>query len=99
MRTRCGYCGGKKTHPIGRKKPNPRGLFDMHGNVAEWCQDLYAPNYYQASPEKAPRGPEDGNDYVLNLMEHINPAQDWGATGGVPPGVTVALNTVTLAIQ
>ena len=29
--------------------------------------------------------------YVLNLMEHINPAQDWGATGGVPPGVTVAL--------
>jgi hypothetical protein len=29
--------------------------------------------------------------YILNLMEHINPAQDWGATGGVPPGVTVAL--------
>ena len=29
--------------------------------------------------------------YVLNLMEHINPAQDWGATGGVPPGVAVAL--------
>ena len=29
--------------------------------------------------------------YVLNLMEHINPTQDWGATGGVPPGVTVAL--------
>jgi beta-lactamase family protein len=30
-------------------------------------------------------------DYVLDLMEHINPAQDWGATGGVPAGVTVAL--------
>jgi hypothetical protein len=29
--------------------------------------------------------------YVLDLMEHINPTQDWGATGGVPPGVTVAL--------
>jgi hypothetical protein len=29
--------------------------------------------------------------YVLNLMEHITPAQDWGATAGVPPGVTVAL--------
>ncbi len=29
--------------------------------------------------------------YILNLMEHINPTQDWGATGGVPPGVTVAL--------
>ena len=29
--------------------------------------------------------------YVLDLMEHITPSQDWGATGGVPPGVTVAL--------
>jgi hypothetical protein len=34
---------------------------------------------------------EASRDYVLDLMEHINPAQDWGATGGVPAGVTVAL--------
>jgi beta-lactamase class A len=34
---------------------------------------------------------ESSRAYVLNLMEHINPLQDWGATGGVPPGVTVAL--------
>jgi formylglycine-generating enzyme required for sulfatase activity len=55
----------KKTHPVGRKKPNPWGLFDMHGNVAEWCQDVYDPGYYKASPEKNPRGPAGGNENVL----------------------------------
>ena len=55
----------RKTHPAGRKKANPWGLFDMHGNVAEWCQDVYDPGYYKSSPEKNPRGPEEGNEYVL----------------------------------
>ena len=50
----------KKTHPVGQKKPNPWGLFDMHGNVAEWCQDVYDPSYYKTSPEKNPRGPDEG---------------------------------------
>jgi sulfatase modifying factor 1 len=56
---------GKKTHPVGRKKPNPWGLFDMHGNVAEWCHDVYDLGYYKSSPPKNPRGPDDGKEYVL----------------------------------
>jgi formylglycine-generating enzyme required for sulfatase activity len=56
---------GKKTHPVGQKKPNPWGLYDMHGNVAEWCHDMYDKIYYKSGPEKNPRGPDKGKDYVL----------------------------------
>jgi acetoin utilization deacetylase AcuC-like enzyme/formylglycine-generating enzyme required for sulfatase activity len=54
-----------KTHTGGQKKPNPWGLYDMHGNVAEWCNDLYAGNYYSQSPEKDPRRPKEGKERVL----------------------------------
>jgi len=56
---------GKKTHPVGQKKANPWGLFDMHGNVAEWCNDVFDHAYYKSSPDKNPRGPADGKDNVL----------------------------------
>lgn len=57
---------GDKTHPIGQRKPNPWGLYDMYGNVAEWCNDVYDEGYYKESPSANPRGPsKKGERYVL----------------------------------
>jgi len=54
-----------RTHPVGAKKPNPWGLYDMHGNGAEWCNDFYSENYYKQSPQKDPKGPTAGQERVL----------------------------------
>ena len=49
---------GGKSHPVGQKKPNPWGLYDICGNVCERVSDSYAPDYYAKSPKEDPTGPK-----------------------------------------
>jgi sulfatase modifying factor 1 len=53
------------THQVGLKKPNAFGLYDMHGNVFEWCHDYFEEDYYKQSPANDPQGPARGSSRVL----------------------------------
>jgi formylglycine-generating enzyme required for sulfatase activity len=54
-----------QTMPVATKKPNAWGVYDIRGNVAEWIQDWYAPDYYQSSPATDPKGPASGDARVV----------------------------------
>ena len=50
---------------VGSYQPNAFGLYDMHGNAEQWCQDWYDDGYYKNSPKQDPAGPENGSDRVV----------------------------------
>lgn len=53
------------TAPVASFPPNAYGFYDMHGNVIEWCQDYFSPEYYETSPETDPQGPATGDMRTL----------------------------------
>lgn len=72
------YAGnsGDLTHPVGQKRPNSLGFYDMSGNVWEWCLDGYSNSYYAKSPRDNPQGMEDSIYRVQRGGSWLDTPQD-----------------------
>jgi formylglycine-generating enzyme len=66
----------RNTHPVGQKKPNALGIYDMTGNVSEWVEDWYNRSYYEESSRTDPNGPSRGGDRVFRGGSYKDKAKD-----------------------
>lgn len=64
---------GNSTKPVGSKQPNELGIYDMTGNVWEWCYDWYSNEYYSISPSDNPQGPDTGTARIIRGGGWSNP--------------------------
>jgi len=80
-----------RPHPVATRKPSPRGLYDLHGNVGEWCLDWFAP--YSAGEQTDPDGPPEGTRKVRRGGSWASVARRCRGADriGVLPGVRCAL--------
>ncbi len=74
------FNSNKTTHPVGTLNPNSLGLYDMTGNVGEWCYDYYDPEYYSISPRNNPKGPSTGDKHVTRGGAWGNSEKNCGVT-------------------
>ncbi len=71
------------THEVGQKQANELGIFDMSGNVSEWCSDWYSESYYKESPTQNPQGPNTGNQRVLRGGSFSDSNSDYNYSSNV----------------
>jgi formylglycine-generating enzyme required for sulfatase activity len=83
-----------KTEKVGSHSPNAWGLYDMHGNVLEWCHDWWSDDYYANSPKEDPLGPTDGNQRVVRGGSFSQFAADCRSAARLGRAPASKLNTI-----